>query len=619
MKKIFVLLVIAASVGLGSCQKQQTEQERKAEIDREVQDRLAAERQAQQQQDLAKREADINAREKALADQQGSEPAATVDAQPGYARTTTTSTTERDRGSAVSYDMFYTKLEPYGSWLETPDYGYVWQPRQGQSSNWRPYLNGHWVYTDAGWTWVSDEPFGWATYHYGRWTRLRNVGWIWVPGEEWAPAWVSWRKGDDYVGWAPLPPEARFDRRRGIHNWADNYYDIGPTQYCFVPTRQLGAPRVETTVVPVEQNLTIINRTTNVTNITYSNTTIITQGPNYDELRNRTEQPIPRLRLERQVAVTSQPEAVVRGEVIHMTAPLVEPSRRAEHPPQVRQKVVQSTVDRGWADIGDSDAGRQARAKMKTEATPPPDAPPKTIPKTDVAPAATATATATAATTATPPAKSTTPSELTTSPSPSVAATATVTATPFRISPRPTTTVTPSSSPAVSATPPPARRLLTTPRPTVTPAMSNGSATPAASTTVPQPGTSPAVERPRVGDRLKSQARRLNPNVIEPAPTASQTGTSPEPSVSPGGSPATPPGAGSRPIYERPGNLRRRPSPSGPGQPAAPTSESGVSGSPSPSASPQNQDVTAGQKREDQNRRGSRRHELSSPSPTPSP
>ena len=30
----------------------------------------------------------------------------------------------------------------------------------------------------------------------------------WVPGDQWAPAWVAWRYSDDYVGWAPLPPEA---------------------------------------------------------------------------------------------------------------------------------------------------------------------------------------------------------------------------------------------------------------------------------------------------------------------------------------------------------------------------------------------------------------------------
>jgi hypothetical protein len=52
-------------------------------------------------------------------------------------------------------------------------------------------------------------------------------------------------------------PEARFDRRAGIHNWADNYYDIGPDQYCFVPTNQFGVRRIETAVVPAQRNVTI--------------------------------------------------------------------------------------------------------------------------------------------------------------------------------------------------------------------------------------------------------------------------------------------------------------------------------------------------------------------------
>ena len=65
------------------------------------------------------------------------------------------------------YGMFHDSLSPYGSWFETPDYGYVWQPVIVRDSSWRPYTRGRWVCSDHGWTWVSDEPFGWATYHYG--------------------------------------------------------------------------------------------------------------------------------------------------------------------------------------------------------------------------------------------------------------------------------------------------------------------------------------------------------------------------------------------------------------------------------------------------------------------
>jgi hypothetical protein len=287
--------------------------------------------------------------------------------------------------ATASYSTFYTNLESYGVWRETSTYGYVFQPLEAERSrSWRPYTNGRWVYTDAGWTWVSEEPFGWATYHYGRWTRLRGIGWVWVPGEEWAPAWVSWRKGNDYVGWAPLPPEARFDRRTGIHNWADNYYDIGPDQYCFVPTDQFSACRVETAVVPAERNVTIVNQTTNVTNVTYNNTTIVNQGPSYDELRARSRQPVERLRLERRNTVNVQAGKsgpIIRGEVIEMPAPVIARAQLPERPRNVKEMASQTVVEHGWEGISDRQAAEKARAKIKSESTPPPNAPPKTFVK----------------------------------------------------------------------------------------------------------------------------------------------------------------------------------------------------------------------------------------------
>ena len=52
----------------------------------------------------------------------------------------------------------------------------------------------------SGWTWISDEPYGWATYHYGRWYDDPEIGWSWVPSNEWAPSWVSWQEGANYIG-----------------------------------------------------------------------------------------------------------------------------------------------------------------------------------------------------------------------------------------------------------------------------------------------------------------------------------------------------------------------------------------------------------------------------------
>ena len=480
MKSILVL-GLAAILALGACQKQQTEEERRAEIDRQVEQRLAEER---KQQDVAQREADLNAREQALADKQRATatPAAvsrststTTSRQPTSSRSTAENRTTRPTRAGGSYDMFYNRLESHGDWMETDDYGYVWQPRQAQSSrSWRPYTDGRWVYTDAGWTWVSEESFGWATYHYGRWARLRNIGWVWVPGDEWAPAWVSWRTSNEYVGWAPLPPEARFDRGTGIHKWADSYYDIGPENYAFVQSNQIGQQRLERVVVPQERNLTIVNQTTNVTNITYNNTTIVNQGPNYDELRAQSQQPIERLRIERESDIqTNDPRAVVRGEVISFPAPVIVRAEAVAPPPVVKQRIKQVFIERGWDAIVDKNGAQEARRKVRAEAPPPSQEPAPRFVKPAVAPAASPEVSASVAPTSEP-ARST----------PSATAISTPTATP---KPAMTplgiarSTATPSASPTAS----PMRRATVAPTP-------ESSASPEASATA----TPTATEKP---------------------------------------------------------------------------------------------------------------------------
>src|ERR1043165_2656080 len=175
----------------------------------------------------------------------------------------------------VSVDFFYDSLGSDGDWVEVGDYGYCWQPAVAvNNSNWRPYADGYWAYTDVGWTWVSYEDFGWATYHYGRWMRLRGRGWIWVPGREWGPAWVSWRTGGDYVGWAPLPPRGGgevFYDNSPITAQVDVQFDIGPGYYNFIDIRYIGEPVLRERIFAPEQNVTYFTNTVNVTNITYTN------------------------------------------------------------------------------------------------------------------------------------------------------------------------------------------------------------------------------------------------------------------------------------------------------------------------------------------------------------
>jgi hypothetical protein len=99
----------------------------------------------------------------------------------------------------------FSELADFGSWISYKD-RHVWVPRNTMP-HWRPYTVGRWAFTrDYGWVWVSDEPFGWATYRYGRWDHDAEIGWHWVQGDQWAPAWVYWRRSSRHVAWAPIPP-----------------------------------------------------------------------------------------------------------------------------------------------------------------------------------------------------------------------------------------------------------------------------------------------------------------------------------------------------------------------------------------------------------------------------
>lgn len=141
---------------------------------------------------------------------------------------------ERDvaqRLKDAHYDRYYDDdiygaddLNDNGDWINTADYGYVWQPSRlalSQYSDWSPYRYGHWRWMQPyGWIWVNDEPWGWATYHHGRWFS-HNGRWVWSPygyyrytRSWWSPALVVINIFNNNVCWYPLP----YHRRRYNYN-----------------------------------------------------------------------------------------------------------------------------------------------------------------------------------------------------------------------------------------------------------------------------------------------------------------------------------------------------------------------------------------------------------------
>ena len=196
------------------------------------------------------------------------------------------------------YQLFFDALAGHGTWFEAAEYGCVWQPTVARlESSWRPYTRGRWIDSDQGWTWLSDEPFGWACYHYGRWALLAGRGWIWVPGEVWAPSWVAWRHCDDYIGWCPLPPESGcFDD--GVFGASiDDDYGISPECYTFVPAPCFDQPVLDYCVPPAVC-VTFFSTTINVTNIIVRPHRVRCHGPKIDWVNRRLKKPMPHYALD---------------------------------------------------------------------------------------------------------------------------------------------------------------------------------------------------------------------------------------------------------------------------------------------------------------------------------
>jgi hypothetical protein len=192
-----------------------------------------------------------------------------------------------DDMNGVSFQVFYDELMPYGDWVKDGRYGYVWLP--AVQNDFHPYgSNGHWVMSEYGNTWVSDYDWGWATFHYGRWYFDNNYqSWAWIPDYNWGPAWVDWRTGGGYYGWAPMGPGFSVNVRINI-----------PTAYwLFVPQHRFAYHNVYNYYVPRANRVKIYNRTTIINNTVVYNNNTYYGGPTRREVQRvtRNEYPVHRV------------------------------------------------------------------------------------------------------------------------------------------------------------------------------------------------------------------------------------------------------------------------------------------------------------------------------------
>jgi hypothetical protein len=180
----------------------------------------------------------------------------------------------------VSQDVVgYEDLDGHGDWRDTAEYGHVWYPRV-EVADWAPYHYGHWAYIEPwGYTWVDDQPWGFAPFHYGRWVNVEGR-WGWIPSPPraegvvyvrpvYAPALVAFVGGGGFsvgiavgggggaVGWFPLGPR-------------EVYVPSYRVSERYVENVNISNTTVNRTVINNYYQTTVVNKTT-VTNVTYVN------------------------------------------------------------------------------------------------------------------------------------------------------------------------------------------------------------------------------------------------------------------------------------------------------------------------------------------------------------
>lgn len=336
----------------------------------------------------------------------------------------------------------YYDLDGYGSWATVPEYGPVWYP-SAVAVGWSPYRFGRWVWVEPwGWTWIEDEPWGFAPFHYGRWVQI-GPRWGWLPG----PVTVAPIYGPAFVAFVGGPQFSAAFGAGGVAAW----FPLGPGEPFFpwyhhsdVYLRQVNVTNVRNI------NVTNITNVTYINNIHYRNQAVATTAVSENAFRNAepvmrnmvrvNPQQIASARVIPHPQINPTSNAILAGS--RPTRPPVPVQRPTvvQHPPVANVRPGEATAARN-PPPGNARPNETPRPNPSQARTPPPnerpspEAPSKTV---------------------MPPSRENPPSEANNRPAP---ATPVTRVPPAATSPRPTGGP-PQNRPAlVAKTPPPAERV----------------------------------------------------------------------------------------------------------------------------------------------------------------
>jgi hypothetical protein len=110
----------------------------------------------------------------------------------------------------------------------------------------------------------------------------------------------------------------------------DLIFNLGPRHYNFCETRHFGSRRLRNVVCRRDRNVTIINKTVNVTKVVYNNSTVYNGGPDVEAVNRRSERRIERLKLERREDDAGVARVEQKNDRLEVVTPTARSARQAK-------------------------------------------------------------------------------------------------------------------------------------------------------------------------------------------------------------------------------------------------------------------------------------------------
>lgn len=223
-----------------------------------------------------------------------------------------------------------------------------------------PYNNGQWVNTDAGWYFKGETPQEEITSHYGRWTEDPNLGYVWLPGKTWSPAWVDWRENPEYVAWAPIPPGTY------IENDVVKAPEINDNRYTIVEKKYFTEPGVSKYRYQYVENKNkiMIKEMTKKDGVIIKEKTVINKGPEVNDIEKAAGKKIEQKKIKK---VGKKEEAVSTDDAIGVFNPEFKKSKDIKKEPVSKPEKLVSYKDAKKITKDEKDALKQEEKELKQE------------------------------------------------------------------------------------------------------------------------------------------------------------------------------------------------------------------------------------------------------------